>query len=81
MSLSKEQLQRFVDEAHNIVDGYINNLPGGVEINCAEGVILDSPHYTVTESDNSVSVMAWISIPKDYSSICFTPVDTGNDQC
>lgn len=68
MSLSKEQLQRFVDEAHNIVDGYIDGLPDDVEINCAEGVILNSPHYTVTESDCSVSVMAWISIPKDYFS-------------
>jgi hypothetical protein len=73
MTMTKQELQRFVDEAHNIVEGYIDNLPDGVSIDCAEGVILNSPHYTVTENDCSVSVMAWISIPKNYTSICFAP--------
>ena len=79
MNMSKEQLQRFVDEAHNIVDGYIDNLPDGVSIDCAEGVILHHPHYTVIETDCSVCVLAWVSIPKDYTSACFAPAEAGCD--
>ena len=79
MTLSKEQLQRFVDEAHNIIDGYID-LPEDVSIDCAESVIQHGPHHTVIETDRSVSVLAWISIPKDYTSICFAPATAGDDQ-
>ena len=61
------ELQRFVDEAHNIVDGYIGaNLPDDVEINPAEGVITNDPHHTVIETDHSISVLTWMSIPKTY---------------
>jgi hypothetical protein len=77
MTMNKSQLQRFVDEAHNIVDGYIDNLPDDVSIDCAEGVILNPPHHTVIETESSVCVLAWISIPKGYSSICFEPVSAG----
>jgi hypothetical protein len=80
MSLSKQELQRFVDEARNIVDSYIDNLPGDVSIGCAVDATLHPPHRTVIETDRSVWVQAWISIPKDHSSICFAPADAGEGQ-
>jgi hypothetical protein len=65
--LSLIELKRFLDEAHNINDGYIGgSLPEGVSLDIAEGVITGGPHCTVRENGRSVSVLAWITIDKDY---------------
>lgn len=64
--MDKTELQRFVYEAQNIVDGYCFPLPDDVSIDCAEDVIVSSPHHTVIENDDSISVLAWVTIPKDY---------------
>ena len=65
--LSLIELKRFLDEAHNINDGYIgDSLPEGVSLDIAEGVITGGPHCTVRENGRSVSVLAWITIDKDY---------------
>lgn len=69
--MNTSELRRFVNEAHNIIDGYVDNLPDGVSILPAEDVITSGPYYTVTETDDSVYVLAWIDIPKNYQSICF----------
>ncbi len=66
MTLTNAELQRFVDGAHDIIEGYVDNLPDGVSIDPAEGVIVDGPLRTVIECDSSVYVLAWIEIPKSY---------------
>jgi hypothetical protein len=61
------ELKRFLDEAHNIKDGCIgDSLPEGVSLDIAEEVITGGPRYTVRENVRSVSVLAWITIDKDY---------------
>lgn len=64
--MNRTELQRFVDEAQNIIDGYIDNLPESVCITAAVDVSSPGPHSAVIETDNSVCVLAWISIPKSY---------------
>lgn len=65
--LSLIELKRFLDEAHNINDGYIGgSLPEGVSLDIAEEIIAGGPHSTVRENERSVSVLAWITIDKDY---------------
>jgi hypothetical protein len=63
--MTAAELQRFVFEAQNIVDGYTYSLPSGVSIDCAEDVDLGL-RPSVQEHDDSVSVLAWVTIPKDY---------------
>jgi|DEB0MinimDraft_6_1074348.scaffolds.fasta_scaffold228274_2 hypothetical protein len=61
------ELKRFHDEAHNINGGYIgDSLPEGVSLDIAEEIIAGGPHSTVRENERSVSVLAWITIDKDY---------------
>ena len=64
--MTQENLKDFVFEAQNIVDGYCYPLPDGVSIDCAEDVIISQPHHTVIVNDDSISVLAWVTIPKDY---------------
>jgi hypothetical protein len=64
--MTNTDLQRFVNEARNIVDGHVDNLPDGVFIEPAQDVIANGPWRTVIESDSSVYVLAWIDIPKSY---------------
>jgi hypothetical protein len=62
-----EQLQRFVDEARNIVNGYVDNLPDGVSIDTTEDACTTPlPLRTVVETSSCVYVLAWICIPKNY---------------
>jgi hypothetical protein len=76
--MNRSELKRFVFEAQNIVDGYTSPLPDGVSIDCAEDVILASPHHTVHDNPDSVSVLAWVTIPKDYF-ITNAPATAGDD--
>ena len=64
--MNKSELQPFVYEAQNIFDGYSYSLPDDFSIYCAEDVILASPHHTVRENKDSISVLAWVTIHKDY---------------
>jgi hypothetical protein len=64
--MNSTKLQRFVDEAQNIIDGYIDNLPESVCITAATDVSSPGPRSAVIETDKSVCVLAWISIPKSY---------------
>jgi len=81
MTIDREQLQRFVDEARNIVDGYVDNLPDGVSIDPAEDARTTRPIQTVIETSSAVYVQAWIAIPKDYDfpSDPFAPATAGDD--
>lgn len=77
--MDKSELEKFVREAHHIVDGYVHPLPGDVYIDCAEDVILAYPHHTVIENEESVSVLAWVTIPKNYF-ITNAPAQAGDSQ-
>jgi hypothetical protein len=83
MTMDREQLQRFVDEARNIVDGYVDNLPDGVSIDTTEDACTTPlPLRTVVETSSAVYVLAWIAIPKDYDfpQDPFAPAAAGDDQ-
>jgi hypothetical protein len=66
--LGRVELKRFLEEAHNIKDGYIgDSLPEGVSLDITEWLITgNKPHHTVRENATSVSVLAWVTIDKDY---------------
>lgn len=59
--MDKNQRERYVREAYHIVNGYTYPLPEGVSIECSEDAFLSS----VRETETSVSVQAWVTMPKE----------------